>query len=77
MCFLKEHGNVLVNHRVENRFSISHHITIIATIEINNKNIINFHSVLKMITDYKELMFELLFVHIGGLAFGSFLETFK
>jgi hypothetical protein len=58
-------------------FSISHHTTIIATIERNNNNIINFHNVLKMIADCKELMFELLFVHKGGFVLGSFLETFK
>jgi hypothetical protein len=30
-----------------------------------------------MIGDYKELMLELLFIHKGGFALGSFLETFK
>jgi hypothetical protein len=58
-------------------FSISHHTTIIAKIERNNNNIINFHIVLKMIVDCKELVFELLFVHIGRFALGSFIETFK
>jgi hypothetical protein len=48
-------------------FCISHHTTIIATIKSNNNNIINFHNVLKMITDFKELMFELLFIHREGL----------
>jgi hypothetical protein len=40
-----------------------HHTTIIATIEKKKNNITNFHSVLKMIADYKELMLELLFIH--------------
>jgi len=35
---------------------MSHHTIIIATTEINNNNISNFHSVLKMIIDYKELV---------------------
>jgi hypothetical protein len=56
---------------------MSHHTTIIATIERNYNNIINFHNVLKMIIDYKELVFELLFIHIGGFAFGSLQETFN
>jgi hypothetical protein len=58
-------------------FSISHHTTIIATTEKNNNNIINFHNVLKMIADCKELMLKLLFIHREGFALGSFLETFK
>jgi hypothetical protein len=58
-------------------FSISYHTTIIATIERNNNNIINFHIVLKMIVDYKELMLELLFIHKRGFVLGSFLDTFK
>jgi hypothetical protein len=58
-------------------FSISHHTTIIAKTERNNDNIINFHIVLKMIFDCKELMFKLLFVHRGRFALGSFLKTFK
>jgi hypothetical protein len=35
------------------------------------------HNVLKMIDDCKELMFELLFVHNGGFAFGNLRETFE
>jgi hypothetical protein len=58
-------------------FSIFHHNSIIATTRRNNNNIINFHSALKMMADYKELMFKLLFIHRGGFALGSFLETFK
>jgi hypothetical protein len=50
---------------------MSHHTIIIATTEINNNNITNFHSVLKMIIDYKELMLKLLFIHRRGFAFGS------
>jgi hypothetical protein len=38
---------------------------------------INFHGVLKMIANYKELVFKLLFIHRGGFALRSFLETFK
>jgi len=56
---------------------VSHHTTIIATIERNYNNIINFHNVLKMIIDYKELVFELLFIHIGGFVLGSLQETFN
>jgi hypothetical protein len=55
---------------------MSHHTTIIVTTEKNN-NITNFHSVLKMKTIYKDLMFKLLFVHKGGFVFESFQETFK
>ncbi len=69
-CFSKSQGG-------KGTFSISHHTTIIATTKRNNNNMINFHSVLKMIIDYKELVLKLLFVHKRGFAFKSFLETFK
>jgi hypothetical protein len=55
---------------------MSHHTTVITTIERNYNNIINFHNVLKMIIDYKELVFEL-FIHKGGFALGSLQETFN
>jgi len=58
-------------------FSISHHTNIIATIERNNNNITNFHNVLKMIANNKELVLKLLFVHRGGFMLGSLHETFK
>jgi hypothetical protein len=58
-------------------FSMSHHTTIIATIEKNYNNIINFHNVLKMIIDCKELVFELLFIHKGGFVLGSLQENFN
>jgi hypothetical protein len=50
---------------------MSHHTTIIVITKRNNNNITNFHNVLKMIIDCKELVFELLFVHRGGFSFGS------
>jgi hypothetical protein len=56
---------------------MSHDTTIIATIERNYNNIINFHNVLKMIIDYKEFVFEFLFIHKERLALGSFQETFN
>ncbi len=56
---------------------MSHHTTIIATTESNNNNTTNFHSVLKMITNYKELMLKLLFIHRGGFVFESLQKTFK
>jgi hypothetical protein len=56
---------------------MSHHTTIIATTNGNNSDITNFHSVLKMIANYKELMLKLLFVHKRRFAFGSLQETFK
>jgi hypothetical protein len=56
---------------------MSHHTTIIATTKINNNNITNFHSDLKMIAIYKELVLKLFFVHKGGFVFESFQETFK
>jgi hypothetical protein len=56
---------------------MSHHTTIIATTNGNNNNITNFHHVLKMIADYKELVLKLLFVHKRRFAFGSLQETFK
>jgi hypothetical protein len=56
---------------------MSHDTTIIAIIEKNCNNIITFHNVRKMIIDYKELMFELLFIHKGRFAFGSLQETFN
>jgi hypothetical protein len=43
----------------------------------NNNNIINFHIVLKMKSDYKELVLELLFVHRRRFTLRSFLDTFK
>jgi hypothetical protein len=58
-------------------FSMSHDTTIITTIDRNNNNITNFHSVLKMIDDCRELMFKLLLVHIRGFAFGILQENFK
>ncbi len=58
-------------------FTMSHHTTFIATTEKNKNNIINFHSVLKMMADYKELVFELLFIHKRGFALGSLQKTFK
>jgi hypothetical protein len=54
-----------------------HHTTIIIKIDKNNNNITNFHNVLKMIADCKELLLELLFVHKGGFVVGSLQETFK
>jgi hypothetical protein len=56
---------------------MSQHTIISVTTKKNNKNITNFHNVLKMIANYKELVLELLFVHKGGFAFGSFQKIFK
>jgi hypothetical protein len=50
---------------------MSHHTIIIATRERNNNSITNFHIILKMIVDCKELMLTLLFVYIGGFALRS------
>jgi hypothetical protein len=51
---------------------MSHHTSIIVTTKRNNNIINNFHSVLKMIIDCKELVLKLLFVHKGGFVLGSF-----
>jgi hypothetical protein len=56
---------------------MSHHTTIIVTTKKNNENITNFHNILKMIINHKELMLKLLFVHKGGFAFGSLQKIFK
>jgi hypothetical protein len=44
-------------------FSMSHHTTIITTIERKNNNITSFHNILKIIVNCEELMLKLMFVH--------------
>jgi hypothetical protein len=58
-------------------FSMSHHTTIVATIDKNNNKITNFHNILKMIDDCEVLVLELMFVHRRRFIFRGLRKTFK